>query len=170
MTSMYLLDANVFIEAKNTYYRFDTFPGFWNWLDAEQAKGHLGSIQPIRDELLKGNDELADWIKARKDSGWFLPVDDIETQQNLQQIANWVESQPFTPAARAAFLDGADPWLIAKARTLRATVVTHETLDTRSRKRVKIPNGCRRFDIAYLNTFDLLLRTGVRFTLLEAPR
>ena len=77
---MYLLDANVFIEAKNTYYRFDTFPGFWNWLDAEQAKGHLGSIQPIRDELLKGNDELADWIKARKDSGWFLPVDDIETQ------------------------------------------------------------------------------------------
>lgn len=31
---MYLLDANVFIEAKNRYYGFDLAPGFWDWLDA----------------------------------------------------------------------------------------------------------------------------------------
>lgn len=28
----YLLDANVFIEAKNRYYGFDFCPAFWNWL------------------------------------------------------------------------------------------------------------------------------------------
>lgn len=30
---MFLLDANVFIEAKNRYYGFDICPGFWRWLD-----------------------------------------------------------------------------------------------------------------------------------------
>jgi len=28
----YLLDSNVFIEAKNKYYRFSLCPGFWDWL------------------------------------------------------------------------------------------------------------------------------------------
>ncbi len=30
----YLLDANVFIEAKNLYYAFDICPGFWTWMDS----------------------------------------------------------------------------------------------------------------------------------------
>lgn len=162
-----MLDANVFIEAKNFYYRFDTFPGFWKWLDAEQAKGHIGSIQPICDELLKGNDELATWIKDRKDSGWFLPVDDIETQQNLAKIASWVMSKPFKEAAKAEFLGGGDPWLIAKAKVLGATVVTQETFDAQSRKNVKIPNVCHAFTVPYINTFDLLRQTGATFTLRE---
>ncbi len=29
---MYLLDANVFIDAKNRYYGFDIVPAFWDWL------------------------------------------------------------------------------------------------------------------------------------------
>lgn len=165
MTSMYLLDANVFIQAKNFYYRFDTFPGFWNWLDAEQVKGQVGSIQLVYDELVKGNDELAAWIKERKASGWFLPVDDIETQQNFRQIANWIVGRQYTQAAQAAFLGGADPWLIAKAMTLGGTVVTQETFDEKSKKRVKIPNVCREVNVPYINTFDLLRRTGARFTL-----
>ena len=28
----YLLDANVFIQAKNLHYGFDFFPAFWDWL------------------------------------------------------------------------------------------------------------------------------------------
>ena len=162
---MYLLDANVFIEAKNFYYRFDTFPGFWEWLDVEQANGQLASIEPIRDELLKGNDDPAAWVKERKDSGWFLPVDDVETQQNLAQIAAWVIAQPFKEAAKPEFLGSGDPWLIAKAKAIGATVVTQETFDAQSRKKVKIPNVCRAFHVLYINTFDLLRQMGATFTL-----
>ena len=162
---MHLLDANVFIEAKNFYYRFDTFPGFWEWLDSEQAKGQIASIEPICDELLRGNDELAAWIKERKESGWFLPVDDVETQQNLALIAAWVMTQPFKEAAKPDFLSGGDPWLIAKAKTMGATVVTQETFDAQSRKKVKIPNVCRAFQVPYINSFDLLRQTGATFTL-----
>ncbi len=127
MSSEFLLDANIFIEAKNTYYGFDMFPGFWSWLDSEQSNGRLASVEPIRDELLKGKDELAEWAKERRDSGWFLLVWDEATQQCFAKIANWLVKQPYKPYAIADFLNVGDPWLIAKALALGATVVTHET-------------------------------------------
>ena len=40
----YLLDTNVFIEAKNRYYSFEVCPGFWDWIVAENAAGHVFSI------------------------------------------------------------------------------------------------------------------------------
>jgi hypothetical protein len=61
----YLLDANVFVEAKNAYYGFDFAPGFWDWLDREHANGNVYSIEKVRDELIGGDDELADWAKTR---------------------------------------------------------------------------------------------------------
>lgn len=162
---MHLLDANVFIEAKNFYYGFETFPCFWEWLDTEQANGHIASIQIICDELLKGSDELGAWTKVRKDSGWFFPVDDIETQQNLARIAEWVMNQAFKDAAKAEFLSGGDPWLIAKAMSIDATVVTQETFDSQIKKKVKIPNVCRAFGVSYIDTFGFLKQMGATFAL-----
>ena len=39
----HLLDANVFITAKNSYYAFDIVPVFWEWLEAEAGNGSLAS-------------------------------------------------------------------------------------------------------------------------------
>jgi hypothetical protein len=162
---MYLFDANVFIEAKNVYYGFDTFTVFWEWLDIEHGNGHLASIIPVQDELLKGKDELSAWVEDRKDSGWFLSVDDADTQKILSQIGLWVMAEPFKEAAKSDFLSGSDPWLIAKAKVIGATVVTQETYDANSRKKVKIPNVCRAFNVPYINTFELLRQMGANFTL-----
>jgi Domain of unknown function (DUF4411) len=41
----YLLDANVFIEAKKRWYGFDFCPGFWAWLDSENKQGKVFSIE-----------------------------------------------------------------------------------------------------------------------------
>ena len=38
---IYLLDANVFIQAKNLHYGFDFCPAFWDWLIAENAAGKV---------------------------------------------------------------------------------------------------------------------------------
>ena len=35
----YLLDANIFIQAKNLHYSFDFCPAFWEWLDASEQDG-----------------------------------------------------------------------------------------------------------------------------------
>ena len=162
---MYLLDANVFIEAKNFYYRFETFPAFWEWLDMEQERGNLDSIRPIFEEPVKGSDELSQWAKDRKDTGWFLPVDDEQTQQHFVEIASWVVAEPFKAVAKEEFLAGGDPWLVAKARTLSATVVTHKILfDPKIKRKVKIPNVCEALGVKpYLDTFDLLKKLGAKF-------
>lgn len=38
----YLLDANVFIQAKNLHYGFDFCPAFWDWIDEAHAAGTAG--------------------------------------------------------------------------------------------------------------------------------
>jgi hypothetical protein len=40
--STYLLDANVFIQAKNLHYGFDFCPAFWQWLIERHAAGIVG--------------------------------------------------------------------------------------------------------------------------------
>ncbi|MCQ3804422.1 MAG: DUF4411 family protein [bacterium] len=34
-----LLDANVFIQAKHSYYSFDLVPAFWSWLQSQADVG-----------------------------------------------------------------------------------------------------------------------------------
>lgn len=48
---MFLLDANVLIEAKNRYYAFDIAPGFWRWLENAHSRGVACSIERVREEL-----------------------------------------------------------------------------------------------------------------------
>jgi len=128
VTGMYLLDSNVLIQAKNFYYRFDIFPMFWGWLESEAQKGTLASIFPVYEEVAKGTDELSKWVKARRRDRWFLPVDDEATQLALSDIAAWVMNSHFKDQAKTDFLSVADPWLVAKAVSLGATVVTHKKL------------------------------------------
>jgi hypothetical protein len=45
----YLLDANVFIEARRRYYGLDFCPAFWDWLIAASARGAVYSIERIRE-------------------------------------------------------------------------------------------------------------------------
>ncbi len=40
----YLLDANVFIDAKRNYYGFDFCPAFWDWIDAKNSAGLVFSV------------------------------------------------------------------------------------------------------------------------------
>jgi len=42
----YLLDANIFIQAKNLHYSFDFCPAFWEWLD--RANSMHGGTQKNR--------------------------------------------------------------------------------------------------------------------------
>jgi hypothetical protein len=153
---MFLLDTNVFVQAKNRYYAFDICPGFWDWLDHIVATGNVGSVVLVRDELLNYRDELAEWIQARQDRDWFLGVDDANTQDNFTAVAEFVNNGDFKSAAKADFLNGADPWLISKALSIGGTVVTEEVYAAEVKRRVPIPNVCEQFNVPYKGTFTLL--------------
>ena len=61
----YLLDADVFIRAKNLHYGFDFCPGFWDWLVEANVRDRVFSIERVADELKAGDDELAEWTTER---------------------------------------------------------------------------------------------------------
>jgi len=165
--SRYLLDANVFIQAKRFHYPFDIFPGYWEWLDREMEDGSVFSIVPIYDELTAGEDKLSEWADSRKESGWFLSVDDVKTQSEYSKIAPWIvdEKQGFKQVAQEEYFTVGDSWLIAKAGSEKMTIVTHEKFDARCKKRVLIPNVCREYNIECINTVELIRRTGAKFGL-----
>jgi len=56
---LYLLDANVFIAAKNTYYPVDRDPEFWEWLIHQGEQGSVKIVQEVYDEIHGGNDDLS---------------------------------------------------------------------------------------------------------------
>ena len=164
----YLLDANTLIEAKNRYYQVSICPGFWDWLLRNMESGLIASVESVGTELRKGNDSLADW--AREHSTVFLTESDQNTQAAFAEVAQHLA--PLAPQMRVAgaleeFLGGADPWLIAKARVLGATVVTHERLNMANRKKFLIPNVCKHFDVPFMDAFELLNLLEAQFVLLN---
>lgn len=160
---MYLLDTNVLIEAKNRYYAFDIAPGFWAWLDRAHDQGLACSIEAVRNELLAGNDELADWTRQHPD--FFRPLDQATTQ-HFAPLTAWANSRNFTPAAIAAFTgNAADYLLVAFAREHQHTLVTHERPDPNAKARVFIPDACIALGVEYADTFKMLRATGARLDL-----
>ena len=164
----YLLDANTLIEAKNRYYNMAVCPAYWNWVHRSHIAGVVSSVEPIAVELRRGNDELAEWV--RNQAGLFLPVSDEATQQAFALVAAHVASQAAAMklGALEEFLNGADPWLIAKAMILQdAVIVTHEQFNLQMRRKYSIPNVCLHFGVPCMDTFELLSRTGARFVLAD---
>ena len=161
MTS-YLVDSNVFIQAKNLHYGFDFCPAFWDWLIEQNGAGNVASIEKVADELQAGDDELAEWAEAR-DGGFFLPPDDAVLPA-LRIVSNWAGSVGYQPAAVTTFLQVADYWLVAHALAHKCIVVTHEIpADTTSK--IKIPNACIGLGLRCMNPYEMLRRERTRFVL-----
>ena len=137
--SDYLLDANVFIQAKNLHYGFDFCPAFWDWLVEQNQAGRVASIEKVADELKAGDDELATWADERGD-GFFLKPDGSVVAA-LGTVSDWASSGNYRPAAVSTFLQVADYWLVAHALAQDRIVVTHEVPADTDRK-IKIPNAC----------------------------
>lgn len=72
----YLLDADVFIRAKNLHYGLDFCPAFWSWLIAGNAAGTIFSVEKVADEILAGADDLSEWAKARGAAFFRAPEPD----------------------------------------------------------------------------------------------
>ncbi|AJY48594.1 DUF4411 family protein [Halomonas sp. KO116] len=159
----YLLDANTYIEAKNQYYGMDICPAYWDWLDRQFALGTIASVDMIGRELKEGNDELAIWVRERP--GHFISNDDELTQTLFADIVQFVMEGDYNPGNRDNFLAKADPWIIAKAKAIGASVVTHEAVAAVNTRKVKVPNICQQFEVPCLNTFRFLRELEARFVL-----
>ena len=158
----YLLDANVFIQAKNLHYGLDFCPAFWEWLIENNQTGKVFSIEKVGDEINAGDDELAVWAKGL-DDGFFLEPD-ADVARQLPVVAGWATSQGYDPAAVSTFLQVADYYLVSHALAHGDIVVTHE-VPANSVKKIKIPNACIGLGIKFMTPYEMLRHERARFVL-----
>lgn len=130
----YVLDANIFIQAKNLHYGFDFCPAFWDWLIEQNNEGKVFSIEKVGDELEAGTDELSDWSKNQGER--FFKRPEPVMVPALGNVSNWVMNQRYEPAAVNTFLQVADYYLVAHALAHKDTIVTHERA-SQSLKKIK---------------------------------
>lgn len=161
----YLLDANVFIQAKNQYYGFDIVPAFWDWLIGANAAGTVFSVEKVGIELLGYGDELSAWARDRARAGnFFLPPDD-DVLDGLKDVAKWARSQAFTDAAINEFLQAADYYLVAHAYAHGHVAVTQEVFEPAITRKIKIPNACNGMGVQWMNTYTMLRTEGAKFVI-----
>lgn len=159
--SVYLLDSDVFIQAKNLHYGFDFCPAFWDWLDVASSDAKVFSIEKVRLELEEGADALASWASSRP--SFFLPPDPAMLPA-LGRVSDWATSGRYEPAASSTFLQLADYYLVAHALAHGYIVVTQE-VSSASVRRIKIPDACVALGVTFMNTFEMLRVERARFIL-----
>jgi hypothetical protein len=121
-------------------------------------------LDQVYKELTKGESDVSEWIKERKDSGLVKKFHDDATQEEYKKIVDHVVADGYKPEVVAEFLSGADPWIIAACKVHQLVLVTKETYST-SKKKVKIPNICREFDVEYIDDFEMIRKLEAKFIL-----
>jgi len=158
----YVLDADVFIRAKNLHYGFDFCPAFWDWLIAGNAAGKVFSIEKVGDEVQAVEDELSGWA-AERGEGFFLRPD-ATVFPALAEVSTWATAQEYEPAAVSTFLQVADYYLMAQALASNHTVVTHE-IPSASTRKIKLPDACIGLGVKCMTPYEMLRRERARFVL-----
>lgn len=158
----YLLDANVFIQAKNLHYGLDFCPAFWEWLIENNNEGVVFSIEKVGDEIDAVADELSKWAADRGPDFFLKP--DPALLPALGAVSAWANGQGYEPAAVNTFLQVADYYLVSHALAHDHTVVTHEVASL-STKRIKIPNACIGVGVKCMTPYEMLRHERARFVL-----
>lgn len=158
----YLLDANVFIQAKNLHYGLDFCPAFWQWLIDQNATGAVYTIDKVADEIAAGSDDLSDWMAGLSSS--FFRKTDGAIVPYFGRVSTWVMAQGYEPAAVSTFMQVADYYLVAHALGASHIIVTHE-VPANSTKRIKIPNVCAGLNLHFMTPYEMLRKEKARFIL-----
>ena len=146
----------MFIQAKNGPYGFDICPAFWNWLIRQARAGTVYSSIMVYEELVNGDDELAEWVGRRENRSLFVGPN-ASVQAIYRSIIEKIRAnRNYAPHHVKSFLDKADPWVIAQAKNDGSVVVTQETLAGMDTKKVKIPNICAELGVDYKDTYQML--------------
>ena len=163
MSEKYLIDANSLIRPARAYYPFDFAPSFWQQLRPKISLDKIAVLDKVRDEVLKGTDELSAWISDLPNE-CILSTQDMQILQKYRDVLSFIQqSDKYSEAAlrRWSQLDIADPWLIAAAKVYDYTLLSFEqstgTIPEGSRsKNPKLPDVARHFQVPYTSLFDMM--------------
>ena len=107
---LYLIDANVLIDANRDYYPTDRVPEFWDWLVAMGRRGRVKVPLEIYEEIIAGNDALVDWLKDNKNA---MLLDESVSADLVANVVDRGYANDLTDDELEKM--GRDPFLIAYA-------------------------------------------------------
>lgn len=163
----YVLDAGFFVVTRNYYP--DTFPTFWQRMEQAVDSEIISSVREVRKELENYGGEqayLLEWMKTYKH---IFTQPTPEEQNSLREM--FLRSDYRGLVDEKKILKGgdvADPFVIAKARVLKASVVTNEGPAKRDKNgnmqgSLKIPDVCQQFDVPCLSPKEFMSQEGWKF-------
>jgi hypothetical protein len=151
---LYLLDANVLIQAHEEYYPLDRVPQFWDWLLSISDTGHTKMPFEIHNEVAVAEGPLKDWICSEEAKKKIILEEEVD-----QSTVEKVLAQGYDPDLTDNDLEkiGQDAFLIAYALAKPdRTVVTKEISKPKAKKgNRKIPDVCDHFKVKWMRDFDL---------------
>ena len=157
----YLLDTNVFLQAKFLFYRFDFCQGFWHWLEAAHANKLIFSIKKVKRELQNGDkgDQARKWAEAMPSSFFLDDISDPEVMSRYGKVITWsTKSAQYHQAAKDEFASAhiADAFLVASAMRHGFKIVSQEKQSPDSKKKIFLPDAAKAMGVKSIQIFDLL--------------
>ncbi len=163
---LYLLDANVLINANNFYYPVDRVPEYWEWLLHMGQVGRIKMPLEIFEEVKDGpkdqeKDLLFSWIQKPESKAALILDEDINIE-TLQSVIKLGYADNLTDDESEQL--GRDPFLIAYAlRDQERCVVTAEvSKPSFKRQNRKVPDVCKTLGVRWCDPFVLAKELGFR--------
>ncbi len=171
MSALYLLDANVLIEANADYYPHNRIPQFWLWLASLAQQDIVKMPGEILDEIRpsESDEPFAGWFRQHRDA---LLLDESPAAEDLARVFSGGYGFGRFPGLQQleGIQNGAQLVASALMNDSARRVVTRgrrqsaEGTLPRPRNR-KIPLVCRQLDIPCIDTFELIRELDFRIPL-----
>jgi hypothetical protein len=152
--TLYLIDANVLIQAHEDYYPVDRIPQFWTWLLEMADKNIVKVPRVIFDEVTPPPGPLADWVKQKEVRDLMILGEPIARAR-----VTYILEHGYGPELNDVEIEkiAKDPFLVAAAMAAPDRVVVTREVSKPKRQRAnrKVPDICDRFDVPVITDFQL---------------
>ncbi|WNH14039.1 DUF4411 family protein [Thalassobellus suaedae] len=158
---LFCIDANILIQAWQSYYSPSISPTYWNVLNDLGKKGIIFIPELVFEEIEKGEDDLFIWLKNSD-----IPVRKIDgaVTNCLKEIYANNPKHKYLVASNGIH-SKADPWVIAHAMNEKAIVVTKEKKDfSKKPTKIKIPHVCDNMKVKWMDDFDFVKELNIIFS------
>ncbi len=155
---LYIVDANVLIDANRDYYPMERVPEFWEWLVEMGELGRVKVPEEIYEEVVLPSptrpDPLVNWLKQH---GSELILQEAAREDLVARVTEEGYASDLTDVEIEKV--GRDPFLIAYAlagSSERRIVTTEHSKPSRMRANRHIPDVADDFGVKCISTFDLI--------------
>ena len=161
---IYVFDTSSLVHAFR-YFKSDIFPSFWKSFHAIVKTKRLTSVMQVYHEIFTYGNSLSAWADANKKVLFTEPNE--SEQQIVQKILSDAHNRELVPKSkRIKNVPVADPFVIAKAKSISGCVVTEDGFNVKGELRenvVKLASVCKKLDVPCLNLNNFMRQEKWKF-------